>query len=136
MPNKSPRIFSREFKLEAVRRILAGERIRALSQELNVLRKDLYAWRDLFRAGGAEALRPLGRPRKGAGVVAASVTERACDVAAGDIAAPARVAELERKVGQQQLELDFFRQALRRVREARRLNAGPGVTGSTRSSKR
>ena len=55
MPNKSPRIFSREFKLEAVRRILAGERIRALSQELNVLRKDLYVWRDLFRSGGAEA---------------------------------------------------------------------------------
>jgi transposase-like protein len=136
MPNKSPRIFSREFKLEAVRRILAGERIRALSQELNVLRKDLYAWRDLFRAGGAEALRPLGRPRKGAGVVAASVTERAREVAAGDIAAPARVAELERKVGQQQIELDFFRQALRRVKEARRPNAGPGVTGSTRSSKR
>jgi transposase len=136
MPNKSPRIFSREFKLEAVRRILAGERIRALSQELNVLRKDLYAWRDLFRAGGAEALRPLGRPRKGAGVVAASVTERAREVAAGDIATPSRVAELERKVGQQQIELDFFRQALRRVKEARRPNAGPGVTGSTRSSKR
>jgi transposase len=135
MPNKSPRIFSREFKLEAVRRILAGERIKALSQELKVLRKDLYAWRDLFRAGGAEALRPLGRPRKDA-VVAARVRERARDVAAGDLAAPERVAELERKIGQQQIELDFFRQALRRVREARRPNAGPGVTGSTRSSKR
>jgi transposase len=135
MPNKSPRIFSREFKLEAVRRILAGERIKALSQELKVLRKDLYAWRDLFRAGGAEALRPLGRPRKDA-VVAARVRERARDVAAGDLAAPERVAELERKIGQQQIELDFFRQALQRVREARRPNAGPGVTGSTRSSKR
>ena len=136
MPNKSPRSFSREFKLEAVRRILAGERIRALSQELKVLRKDLYAWRGLFRAGGAEALRPLGRPRKGAAVVAASVKERASEVAAGDIGAPERVAALERKIGQQQIELDFFRQALRRVKEARRPNAGPGVTGSTRSSKR
>ena len=136
MPNKSPRIFSREFKLEAVRRILAGERIRALSQELKVLRKDLYAWRDLFRAGGAEALRPLGRPRKSAGGVPARVKERASEVAAGDIGAPERVAELERKIGQQQIELDFFRQALRRVKEARRPNAGPGVTGSTRSSKR
>ena len=136
MPNKSPRIFSREFKLEAVRRILAGERIKALSQELKVLRKDLYAWRDLFRAGGAEALRPLGRPRKDDGVVAARVKERAGEVAAGDVGAPERVAELERKIGQQQIELDFFRQALRRVKEARRPNAGPGVTGSTRSSKR
>ena len=136
MPNKSPRKFSREFKLEAVRRILAGEPIRALSEELTVLRKDLYAWRKLFRAGGAEALRPLGRPRKGDGVVGSRVRKQARDVAAGDTSAPERVAELERKIGQQQLELDFFRQALRRVREARRLNAGPGVTGSTRSSKR
>jgi transposase len=136
MPNKSPRKFSREFKLEAVRRILAGEQIRALSEELTVLRKDLYAWRKLFRAGGAEALRPLGRPRKGDGVVAPRVRKRGGDVAACDIGAPARVAELERKIGQQQVELDFFRQALQRVREARRPNAVPGVTGSTRSSKR
>jgi transposase len=136
MPNKSPRIFSREFKLEAVRRILAGERIRALSQELNVLRKDLYVWRDLFRAGGAEALRPIGRPRKDAAVVAARLKERARDVAAGDIAAPERVAELERKVGQQQIELDFFRQALRQVNEPRQPSTAPGVRGSMRSSKR
>ena len=131
MPNKSPRVFSREFKLEAVRRILAGERIRALSQELNVLRKDLYAWRDLFRAGGAQALRPIGRPRK-SDAVAPSVKERARDVAAADPGAPERIAELERKIGQQQIELDFFRQALRRVKEARRPSTGPGVTGSTR----
>jgi|ERR1700709_1842963 transposase len=136
MPNKSPRKFSREFKLEAVRRILAGEQIRALSEELTVLRKDLYAWRKLFRAGGAEALRPLGRPRKGDDVVASRVKERSRNVAAGDTCAPERIAELERKIGQQQIELDFFRQALRQVREARRPNAGPGVTGSTRSSKR
>lgn len=136
MPNRSPRKFSREFKLEAVRRILAGEQIRALSEELTVLRKDLYAWRKLFRAGGAEALRPLGRPRKGDGVVASQVKKGSRDVAAGDTCAPERIAELERKVGQQQIELDFFRQALRRVREARRPNVGPGVTGSTRSSKR
>jgi transposase len=51
-------------------------------------------------------------------------------------AARARIAELERKVGQQQVDLDFFRQALRQVKEARRPSTGPGVTGSTRSSKR
>jgi transposase-like protein len=136
MPNKSPRKFSREFKLEAVRRILAGEQIKALSQELTVLRKDLYSWRKLFRAGGAEALRPLGRPRKGDGGATSRVRKRAREVAADDVAAPERVAELERKIGQQQIELDFFRQALRRVKEARRPNAGSGVTGSTRSSRR
>lgn len=73
----------------------------------------------------ARAMASLGRRRK-----------RARDVAATDTSAPERIAELERKVGQQQIELDFFRQALRRVREARWPSAGHGVTGSTRSSKR
>ena len=50
------RVFSREFKLSAVRRMLAGENVSALARELAVLRKDLYVWRDRFRAGGPEAL--------------------------------------------------------------------------------
>src|SRR6266403_6127178 len=58
------RVFSREFKLAAVRRMLAGENVSALARELAVLRKDLYVWRDRFRAGGPEALRGRGRPRK------------------------------------------------------------------------
>jgi hypothetical protein len=53
-----------------------------------------------------------------------------------DKSARARIAELERKVGQQQLELDFFQQALRQVGGARRPSAGPGVPASTRSSRR
>ena len=47
-----------------------------------------------------------------------------------------RISELERKVGQQQVELDFFRQALRQVGGARRPSEGPGVPTSTRSSRR
>ena len=39
-----------------------------------------------------------------------------------------RIAELERKIGQQQVELDFFRQALRQVEGARRPSDGPGAT--------
>jgi transposase len=135
MPKK-PRLFSREFKLAAVGRILAGERIRDLSRELKVLRKDLYAWRDLFRAGGAMALRPLGRPRKSEAIatVGSDNLARAMPaVAAAEIDnARERIAELERKIGQQQLELDFFRQALRQARDARRQSGGPGVMTSTR----
>jgi len=135
MPKK-PRLFSREFKLAAVQRILAGERIRDLSQELKVLRKDLYAWRDLFRAGGAMALRPLGRPRK-AEAMAPDAREQLAQAmaeapAAAYEAARQHIAELERKIGQQQLELDFFRQALRQVKQTRRQSSAPGVTGSTR----
>jgi hypothetical protein len=51
-------------------------------------------------------------------------------------AARARIAELERKIGQQQVDIDFFQEALRQVKGARRASAAPGVTASTRSSKR
>jgi hypothetical protein len=47
-----------------------------------------------------------------------------------------RISELERKVGQQQVELDFFQRALRQVEEARRPIDGPGGRASTRSSRR
>ena len=62
--SKKPRVFSREFKLMVVRRMLAGENVTALAREVKVLRKDLYYWRDRFRSGGAEALRRSGRPPK------------------------------------------------------------------------
>jgi transposase len=136
----SPRVFSREFKLGIMRRILAGENVSALGRELRLSRKDLYAWRDRFLAGGAEALRGRGRPGKAAAADAAASGPRAKvppDTPAAELeTARTRIAELERKIGQQQVELDFFRQALRQFRGARRPSAGTGVTGSTGSSKR
>jgi len=51
------RVFSREPKLAAADRMLAGESVSALSRELKVLRKDLYAWRDRFCAGVAYGFR-------------------------------------------------------------------------------
>ena len=47
-----------------------------------------------------------------------------------------RIAELERKIGRQQVELDFFQRALRQVRETRRPSGALGATASTRPSKR
>lgn len=70
--SKKPRVFSREFKLMVVRRLLAGEKMSVVAQETQVLRKDLYIWRDRYRTGGAEALRGCGRPRKGETAVAAA----------------------------------------------------------------
>lgn len=137
-PKSSSRVFSREFKLTVVRRMLAGENVSALARELKVLRKDLYAWRDRFRSGGPEALRGRGRPRKAEAAVSAASGKKAPPgpLATELGAARERIAELERKIGQQQVELDFFRQALRQVKGARRPSDGFGVTGSTRSSKR
>ncbi|MGF6430841.1 MULTISPECIES: leucine zipper domain-containing protein [Bradyrhizobium] len=134
--SKKARVFSRGFKLMVVRRMLVGENVAALAREVKVLRKDLYIWRDRFRSGGAQALRGCGRPPKASAAVD-QPGELQPDVPAAELdRARARTAELERKIGQQQVELDFFRQALRQVKGARRRNAGPGVTGSTRSSRR
>ena len=125
------RVFSREFKLSAVRRMLAGENVSALARELAVLRKDLYVWRDRFRAGGPEALRSRGRPRK------VGLTDRPPDAGAAELAAARRrIAELEAKIGRQALELDFFQRALRQVGDVRRGKDKPGAGPSTPSSKR
>src|SRR5882672_6738033 len=134
MSRKVIRAFSREFKLKVVRRMLAGENVSALARELKVLRKDLYVWRDRFRSGGPQALRGRGRPRKAAPASVAKTI--AAPASSQPDAAAKRIAELERKIGQQQVELDFFRQALRQVKGARRPSDGAGVTRSTRSSKR
>jgi len=131
--SKAVRVFSREMKLAALRRMLAGENVSALARELEVRRKLLYAWRDRFRRGGPDALRTRGRPRKSAVVAVAEAAPAAAD---GLAQARQRIAELERKIGQQQVDLDFFRQALRRVRGKRRPSDGPGATASTPSSRR
>lgn len=127
MSSGQRRVFSREFKLSAVQRMVGGERGPALSGELGVSANQLYKWCMHFRRGGAEALRPACRPRK-----VPVEFEAATDVAT----ARKRLGDLERKVGQQQLELDFFRQALRQVGAARQPSDGSGVPASTRSSRR
>ena len=123
------RVFSRELKLSATKRVLAGESVAALSRELGVARGHLYKWGRHYRAGGAEALRPACRPRKGFGMLDLEATN---DLTV----ARKRINELERKVGQQQVELDFFRRALRQVEEARQPSDGPGERTSARSSRR
>ena len=145
MADETKRLFSRDYKLAALRRMLAGENVSALARELGVRRKYLYQWREWFRAGGPLALRSRGRPTK-AEVLAMQAGETAPDIPEASMpqAAPPdalttaqrRIAELERKVGQQQVELDFFQRALRQVREVRQRSGAPGGTASTRSSKR
>jgi transposase len=135
MSKSARRVFSRKFKLSAVNRMLRGENVSELARELQVRRKDLYLWRDHFRAGGPEALRGIGRPRTMA--VSAASPAKAAPAALSELdAARKRIAELERKIGQQQVDLDFFRQALRQLKGARRPSNGPGAPASTPSSKR
>jgi transposase len=121
--------WTREFKLRAMSLMDAAEDVTALAAELGVRRELLYAWRRKYLARGPDALQQIGRPLfvpAGPQPAASSHSE---DAAA---ASQRRIAELERKIGQQQLDLDFFRAALRHVREPRRKHGGPGETGSTR----
>ncbi|HEY0435569.1 MAG TPA: transposase [Phenylobacterium sp.] len=121
MSQLPPRSFSRDFRLAIAARIEAGEPIRALSEELGVHRQLLYKWRDAARRGDPPKAR--GRPPNAA---APALPE----------AAQARIAELERKIGQQQLEIDFFKGALRHIEASRQANDAPGVTASSRRSRR
>lgn len=115
-----------DVKLRAIARMGEGCRVSALASELGVGPERLYEWRRRHEAGGSEALRRMGRPRLCQPPV--EPPER-CPLPAGP---ERRIAELERTIGQQQLDLDFFRAALRRVAARRRTNGGPGGTTSTR----
>jgi transposase len=143
MPEREARVISREVKLAALSRMLGGENVSALARELGFRRKLLYKWREQFRSGGPEALRTRGRPRKAGPTAVAAAMSQAPPASAqappavDDLAkAKRRIAELERKIGQQQLELDFFQQALRQVSGKRRPSDGSGAATSSRSSKR
>src|SRR6201984_1926801 len=98
-------------KQAAVARVAAGESIAEVARDLQLRGRLLYAWRDKVRTGGPAALRERGRPRKGGMAVAAPAVAAAGE---GELArAQRRVAELERKIGQQAGGPHFFLGALR-----------------------
>jgi transposase-like protein len=125
MSTRKRRVFPREVKLSAVERLAAGEAPRQIAQELEIGPSHLSKWWANYRRYGAEGLRPAHRPLKSE---AAKLKPMATTAEAA--AAQQRICELERKIGQQQLELDFFQKALRRVGQARRPSDGSGLQTS------
>ncbi len=101
------RSYSREFRLQVVRRILNGEKVPALSKELGIHRKLLYEWTRRVNEGGESNLRERGRPRK-------------ADAAFTTASSPRRLAELERTVAHQKLVIEFFQTCLASGRKAAR----------------
>ena len=121
------RVFSLEFKEGVAQRIVNGESVSALHQEFQIKRSVLYRWRDAYRKEGAAGLqRPTGRPP--------GVPNPPRAPARPEEAAARRVAELERKIGQQALDIDFLQRAFKRVKESRRKNVETGGTASTERS--
>jgi len=121
------RVFSWEFKERVARRMLAGESVSALHHELAIKRSVLYRGRDAYGKEGVAGLQRVGGRPPG-------VPNAPRPAAEPGVAAARRMAELERKIGQQALDLDFFRRAFKRVKELRRKPAEPGATASTGKS--
>jgi len=96
--------------VERARQLGFAEVARACEVNPNVL----HRWKRELRDYGAKAFTGSGRSR----------TEEN------------HVAELERKVGRQALEVDFLRRCLQHVEEQRKLQALSTRSSSTRTSKR
>jgi len=131
------RQLSTEEKEGLVRRMEAGERVAALAEETGALRKSLYQWRAAWRAMGVAGLNRKRGPKPGGRAAVDPSWADAGPPAArppDELAkAKARIGELERLVGRQQADLDFFREALRSWDDRRR---GSGAPISSPSSKK
>jgi transposase-like protein len=127
---RSPRVFSTEFKERAVLRLLAGEGFSALAGELGVRRKLLYDWTKAYRRDGVAGLNRKRGPKAGGRTLRAPSARQPQGDAPSH--AHARIAELERLVGQQQVDLDFFRQALRLIGADGASSTAPASTRSSR----
>jgi transposase len=124
------RSFGVAFKRAILARLEGGEVVSALAAEIGVHRQLIYKWRDAARAGR------LGR-RRGPPTKAERLAREAGLAEAGELElARRKIAELERKVGQQAVDLDFFRGALRRIEGSRPAGEEPGVTRSSPRSRR
>ena len=97
-----PRKYDEEFRRAALEKIKSGRGVRAVARELGVNRSQVYRWQNeaLGRA-------PVPRPDSW-------LQEK------NDERQRRRIAELERLVARQALELDFFKGALLRIEENRR----------------
>ena len=97
-----PRKYDEEFRRAALERMKTGQDVLALARELGVNHTQLYRWRN-------EALgrRPVPRPDSWLQEKSEERQRR-------------RIADLERLVARQALELDFFKGALLRIEENRR----------------
>jgi transposase len=118
------RVFSAEFKQDVAQRILNGESVSSLHHELHIKRSVLYRWRDAYRKEGAAGLqRLIGRPP--------GLPNPPRPAVRAEDAAVRRIRELEHKIGQQTMDIDFLRRAFKRVKETRRNNTEGGATAST-----
>lgn len=105
------RRFTRETKMAAIERLERGASIAEVARAFEVNPNVLHRWRREFRQGPGNAFPGRGKPRWD----------------------ESRAAQLERKIGQQALEIDFLKECLQRIEEERKLQALSGKPRSTRT---
>jgi transposase len=110
----SRRQFTKEFKLAAIQRLERGVSIGEVARALEVNPNVLHRWRREFRQAPGNSFPGNGNRRWSEG----------------------RIAELERKIGQQALEIDFLKGCLQRIEEQRMLQALTGNPPSTGRSRK
>lgn len=110
----SRRQFTKEFRLAAIQRLEMGASLAEVARAFEVNPSVLHRWRREFRQGPGNVFPGLGKRRWEEG----------------------QVAQLERKIGQQALEIDFLKGCLQRIEEQRMLQALTGNPPSTRKSKK
>jgi len=118
------REFPAVLKQRAVERMKKGESVTALAREYQVERSRLYDWRDQWDGGMGFG----GLVRLPKGTIEEKVRGAELD------AARALIVELQRKVGEQEMALDFFRGALRQVNQSKRTGNGSGSMASSSTS--
>ena len=109
--------YSREMKDATMREIDSGKSMAEVARMFQVSPKRLETWKSEWRAKGE-----LAFPGQGSRPQARVDAER--------------IALLERKIGQQTMEIEFLKKALRRFRETPLGVVGNGNTGSMSKSKK
>ena len=109
----SPRKFTKELKLAAIQQLERGSSAAEVARAFEINPNLLHRWRKEFRHGPGNAFPGAGTRRW----------------------EEPRIAQLERKVGQQTLEIDFLKGCLQQIEEQRMLQALTGRPRPVSSSK-
>jgi len=109
--------YSRELKMACMRELDSGKGLGEVARSYQLSPKRLETWRSEWRAKGELAFPGQGaRPQVGLDAE--------------------RIAELERKMGQPAMEIDFLKKVWQRFKERPLQVAGNGGAGSTHKSRK
>ena len=107
------RKFTRELRMAAIQQLETGSSAAEVARAFEINPNLLHRWRKEFRHGPGNAFPGAGKRRW----------------------EETRVAQLERKVGQQTVEIDFLKGCLQRIEEQRMLQALTGRPRPTSTSR-